>query len=154
MWWILGLILGLLLLFWQSKTRKFVAHAIAAQRALPSRNWDEFDRMVGVAKATANGFKRRRVKDQCLGEILLLAAQGAYWREEFDEVEAEAKAAIEHTERAGAPDGPMKLSIAHRLLGGDMYFDRNDLAQAEEQFRASAQPLEFGATAPLAIFSL
>jgi tetratricopeptide (TPR) repeat protein len=154
MWWFIIAVPFLLVawLFWPTRIRQFKVFCRGANQALARRDWKTFDRRRALALEAAEGIRRNHVREYMLGDLALMAAQGAYWRGEIEETQQQLKLAIERIELAGAPDRGIKLAMA-RHLWGDACFDAGELDQAEDQFRAAVQALDFAGNAAMAIFS-
>jgi tetratricopeptide (TPR) repeat protein len=115
--------------------------------------WTEFDRRISRARKAAEAMGSDGMREYALGDLDLVEAQGAYWRGRLKQASGRLSFAVEHIERAGAPDRAMKVSMARHFLG-DVHFDGGDLDQAAEQYRAAVQSVAFTGEPEVAIFSL
>jgi tetratricopeptide (TPR) repeat protein len=151
--WLLLAVLTLGAVFWPTKRRRYCSNVGAAHRALAGRAWKELDGRVLAARKAAEGMSAGAMREHALGDLDLLEAQGAYWRGQLQLANGRLGAAVEHIERAGAPDRAIKVSMARHFMG-DVHFDGGDLEQAEEQYRAAVQSVAFTGEPEMAIFSL
>lgn len=120
---------------------------------MASRAWADFDQRLLGARKAALRMPEGPMREYALGDLDLLAAQGAYFRGDLDKASGSLSLAVEHIERAGAPDRNIKISMARHFLG-DVHFDGGDLEQAAEQYRAAVQSVAFTDEPEMAIFSL
>ena len=151
--WLLLAALALGAVFWPTSRRRYCSSIAAAHLALAARAWQELDAQVAAARKAAEGLSDSAMREYALGDLDMLDAQGAYWRGELERASGRLSSAVEHIERAGAPDRAIKISVARHYMG-DVHFDGGDLEQAEEQYRAAVQSVAYTTEPEMAIFSL
>jgi len=152
LWWLLLGVLSLTIVCWPTARRRYCSHLGAAHRALAARSWVDFDRR--ARRARKAGLRMSgAMQEYALGDLDLLEAQSAYFRGELERAREHLSHAVEHIERAGAPDRNVKISMARHFLG-DVHFDGGNLEQAAEQYRAAVQSVAFTGEPEMAIFSL
>jgi tetratricopeptide (TPR) repeat protein len=151
--WLVLAVLTLGAVYWPTSRRRYCSHASAAHRALADKSWDELDRRVLAARKAVEGISAGVMREYALGDLDLLDAQGAYWCGQLDRASLRLGSAVEHIERAGAPDRSIKVSMARHFMG-DVHFDAGDLDRAEEEYRAAVQSVAYTPEPEMAIFSL
>ncbi|HME08903.1 MAG TPA: tetratricopeptide repeat protein [Bryobacteraceae bacterium] len=151
-WLLLG-VLSLAAVFWPTPRRRYCSELCSAHRAIAARAWDDFDRRVQRARKAALRMASGPMQEYALGDLDILEAQGAYFRGQLERAGGRLRFAVEHIERAGAPDRNIKISMARHFLG-DVHLDGGDLEQAAEQYRAAVQTVAFTGEPEMAIFSL
>jgi len=152
LWWLSLAVLSLTIVCWPTARRRYCSHLGAAQRAIAARSWADFERRVRGARKAALRMSGA-MREYALGDLNLLEAQGAYFRGDLDRAGGRLSLAVEHIERAGAPDRNVKISMARHFLG-DVHLDGGNLEQAAEQYRAAVQSVAFTGEPEMAIFSL
>src|SRR5271155_2911272 len=115
-WLLLG-VLSLAAVFWPTPRRIYCSGLVAAHRAMAARAWNEFDRRVLRARKAALRMAAGAMREYALGDLDLLEAQGAYFQGELERASGRLSFAVEHIERAGAPDRNIKISMARHFLG-------------------------------------
>jgi tetratricopeptide (TPR) repeat protein len=154
MWWIFAaLFLIVVYLFWPRPTRKYVVRARLADKALRARDWKAFDMWIDRAARTAASLKDPNQRSEGEGACHLLAAEASYKRGDFDRATEELNGVFEKLASVQSAAKPYKLTRA-RHIWGDLYFDLDQLNEAEQQFRAAVQSMEFSQDPASAVFSL
>jgi tetratricopeptide (TPR) repeat protein len=139
MWWILAALAAVLaLVFWPTHAKRFRRFLLCAHNSLNRRDWERFDQHVAGALEAAENIRNQHSRDHALGQVRFVGAQAAYWRGNLDETERLLPLAVEHMERAGAPDRALSISLA-RHLWGDALLEGRQFDEAREVFREKAE---------------
>ncbi|QOY87574.1 hypothetical protein [Paludibaculum fermentans] len=136
-----------------SARARICKHVFAAQQALTRRDFQAFDQNLQRSRQMAEKLWNEGLRLEFRGDLALLGVQGAYWCGDIAAAEQEARRAIEVLTSVDPADRKGKLCMVHVFLG-DIFLDREKLAEAAEAFRAAANLAE-RSTAPFAaIFPL
>ena len=133
MYWIAGILLLILFLFWPTNKRRCSAHVLGACNALKRNDWPGVRRQLQLARPAAERLKGK-MRSHFLAHIERMTAQADYRDGKFADCEEHLKQAAAHIEEVTACDMHMQLAEIDRLYG-DLCIDRGQGQEATEHFR-------------------